>query len=419
MTKIRTLINRVLFSLCALVLSTPMAFARSCPALQDFIDDGSDSNFLLEPAYLVVAKACADIAQFSWGYFATSLQAVMALGVAIYIALYTLRNIGAFSQQDVGAYLSNEKTGVIPLLLKSAFIIFLLSYQDFVYKYLVSPVVGTGIDVGQMVTSGGTFNDASSFAGAGSVRAMFTEVIDQAREFNNKLYTIVAMGRLMLCLAFLPTVFLDWFWILIPFGLALYIFGWLLIIAISFYLLDVLFRLGVACIVLPFAIACGISKLTAQYTQKTWDMFVNIAFNFMTLGVVITFTIKMIEVSMTGSGGEEGAEAMKKFFEKPELNVADAQAISDSIGIMSFVLTALSCMIAMKLFSSVEDMADALSSTTTVAKDSGIGKQAGKEFAEKTNSAVKEPVKGLGKAAGKEAAATIGNTRIGHRLGIG
>lgn len=430
MTKIRTLINRIVYSLGFLILSTPFGWTaeeRSCGHFSSYLDKGD--SFLLGPAYNVVAKACSQVAEFAWGYFAAPLQGVMAIGVAIYIAVYTLRNIGSFSQQDTSNYLSNEKTGVIPLLIKSAFIISLLSHKDFVYLHLISPVVGTGIDVGQLVTAGSTLS-AVGFKASSDTQELFNAVIDQARDFNDRIYAIVAMGRIMLCLAFLPTIFLDWEWILIPFGLSLYVFGWLLIIGVSFYMLDVLFRLGVALMVLPFAIACGISKLTAPYTKKTWDMFVNVAFNFMTLGVVITFTVKMLQSAITGDSitlddAVEGVNVMISMIDDDkEMTVAEGDSIADSIAIMSFIITALCCMIAMKLFASVEDMADSLSSTSAITKDSkgndtGIGAQAGKALAQKGKKAVAEPAEGVAKAAGQEIKDDIASTEVGHKLGIG
>ena len=420
MTKISTLIKRIIYSLGFFILSAPLAFAeeRHCNPFGMFLKDGLGDDFLLKDAYLIVADVSSHVANMSWHTFASSLQAIMALGVGIYIAVYTLRNVGSFSNQDVGGYLSNEKTGVIPLVIKSAFIILLLSHQDFVYKYLVAPIVGAGIDVGKLV-SGSTWS--SALTNAASTKAMFHEVIKQAQDFNDKIYQIVAMGRLMLCLAFLPTVFLDWFWILIPLGSALYIFGWMLIISISFYLLDLLIRLGVACMVLPFAIACGISKLTAPYTKKTWDIFVNTAFNFIVLGVVIIFTTKMIERSLGGAIVYAGTSALRtKFFgnESTPLTVADASAISEDIGVMTFVLVALCCMIAMKLFFSVETIANQLSSTSTIAQDKGIGAQTGKEMAQTATKAVKEPAKGMAEATGKEVKDAIADTKIGHKLGI-
>jgi len=421
MTKIHTLIKRFIYSLGLFILSASFAQAeqRHCDPFSVFLNDGVGDSFLLKDAYVIVADVCSLIAVNTWYTFAESLQGLMALGVGIYIAVYTLRNVGSFSNQDVGKYLSNEKVGIIPLVIKSAFIIFLLSYQDFVYKFLIAPVVGAGIDVGKIV-SGSTWS--SALVDDGSVQEMFREVILQAQEFNDKIYQIVAMGRLMLCLAFLPVSIIDWEWILVPLGAALYIFGWMLIIGMSFYLLDLLIRLGVACIVLPFAIACGISKLTSGYTKKTWDIFVNTAFNFIVLGVIITFTTKMIEKSLGGVIVYAGTNALRqKFFsnEDTPLTVADAEAISQDIGVMTFILVALCCMIAMKLFFSVETIANQLSSTSAIASGKGIGAQYGKELAQKSTQAVKEPAKGMAEATGKEIKDTLGNTKFGHKVGIG
>lgn len=144
--------------------------------------------------------------------------------------------------------------------------------------------------IGQQIAPGGL--GAGSFSGTSDVNALFNAVINKVQEFNDQVYIVVALGRMLLCLAFLPDSIIDWYWSLMPFGAVLYVFGWFILIGVAFYLLDVLFRLAVGCMLLPMAIACGVSKFTSSYTKKAWNLFVNVFFNFVMLGVLLQFTLQ-------------------------------------------------------------------------------------------------------------------------------
>lgn len=356
MTKItNTLIKKAYFLLYGLLLSFPALaddFEQHCPTLQDYKTEGQE--FWLRGSYEVIAKTCAQLAEGSWALFATSLQAIVAIGIGIYIAMYTLRNLGAFSQQDVSAYLSNDKRGVIPLLFKGAFIILLLSDKAFVYKYLISPIIVAGAEIGG--SGWGT-----SFGSDSSVRGLFTKVINTAEDFNNRAYEIVAMGRMLLCLMKLPS-FPGWYWQMIPFGATAYIFGQMIILGIAFYMMDLLFRLGVGCIMLPMGIACGVSKYTSHYTRQLWNLFINVAFNFIILGIVVNFTISMIQHAMIGLV----AQKVELFISATVMTKAQIDQLAAELTLTAFVMLALCCIIAFKLFLSVGQIADKVSSTSSV-----------------------------------------------------
>lgn len=399
MIKLTSQIKIVYFSFLYALLCADFAFAdddfaSKCLPLWDYWNDGIGENFLLSEPFEVVKETCARVAEFSWDTFATPLQAVVGLGTAIYIAVYTLKNIGSFSQQDTMAYLSGEKGGIIPLGIKLAIITGMLGHQEFLYEYIITPVIIGSIDVSNLI-SGSSLFEVQSFA-ATNIRGLFDTVIHQAYVFNEEIFIIIAMGRILLCLAFVPTVIIDWFWWFIPFGGTFYIFGWFLLIGISFYLMDLLFRLGVGCMMLPFAVACGISKLTITYTKKVWNLFVNVAFNFIILSVIIKFTTEMLESAVAAGAGEEkiGLKTLLRFTERIALNESDVKLINDSLCVEAFLIASICCMISFKIFCGIEGIADKLSSTKSVG---GEAKKLGAEAYNHTVKPVKDRVTGFAK----------------------
>ncbi len=423
MIKIRTSIRYLFWSLLTFFISVMQAgattdtfecksaspdFTRCCPPYSEYLADGKGGNCLLCSIYEVIMDACARVVTLSWNAFAGPLQGVIVVGASIYIAVYTLRNLASFSQQDSSAYLSNDKTGIIPLGVKTAAVVWLLGNESFLYSHLIGPVIGTGLMIGQQISPGGL---GGGFGSTNDVGSLFDAVISQVRSFNDNVYAIVAMGRMLLCLSFLPDGIINWYWSLVPFGALLYVFGWFILIGVSFYLLDVLFRLAVGCMLLPMAIACGFSKFTSSYTKSAWNLFVNVFFNFVMLGVLLTFTTKMIDMSVTGNSEMEG-----KLTEKIILNKADIEAIVKNLSVMSFILTTICCMVAFKLFMEIEELADNVSSAKSVGK---LGKQAGGIVGSTAKAVVSKPMQQMGKianAARLETGKTISDSKTGMRI---
>ncbi|MCM1323639.1 MAG: hypothetical protein NC218_05715 [Acetobacter sp.] len=394
MKNISALIKFFSLSFFILLVCAAGAFADdACPSLKTYKDNGIGDKFILKGAFELIADACTKVANFSWKTFAKPLQAIVGLGTAIYIALYTLKNIGSFSQQDTSAYLSNDKTGVIPLAVKMTIVVWLLGNQAFLYKYLIGMAITTGMEVGTLI---GYTPLAQSFSSPDNLGTLFHLVIKQIIIFNNTIYKIVATGQLLLCMAFSPDNFLKDYWVVVPIGGALYIYGWLLIIGVSFYMLDVLFRLGVGCIFLPFAVACGMSKLTSVYTKKAWNLFMNVCFNFVMLGIVITFTDLMIQKCIGINIPED------KIF-----NEADIKDTIQNIGLKSFVVTSICCMITYQLFMQVEQLVEKISGADSVGK---VGSEIGSKVSQAALHAVKAPIKEVGNitaASAQEVGATV------------
>lgn len=407
MTKISFYLRFVLFNLFFMVGS---AYAKTCPTFSDYKSDGVGDNFLLMPAFNIIIKACGNVAIFIWNTFSGPLQAVIAVGASLYIAVFTLKNVGAFSQQDAFGYLSNEKAGIIPLMVKIGVILLLLTNagNDFLYGSLLAPVIKTAMDVGTQ------FSDANAaikgdFSNASNVTALFQLVRDKIVEFNEQSYSIVAMGRELLCLTFLPDSIIKAFWSLLPFGLVLYVFGWLICIGVAFYMLDVLFRLAVACILLPFAVACATSKLTVNYCKKTWFLFVNVCFNFIVLGLLLGFSVRVLANAIDGGGNLE-----KYLTSNAMLTEADVERIVDNLSLKGFLLTFICCMMIFKLFAEIENIAD-----TIVGQKSSVGKTAqavGAPVVNGMKNAVTQPAAALGKAAAQEAGSSIKNSKAGKAV---
>ncbi len=401
------------FLICTLFSFQALAETeRTCEPLKSYLDEGN--TFILNEVFYIIRDTFKGIAEGSWSIFSLPLQAVVAIGISIYIAMYTLKNIGSFSNQDVSGYLGK----VIPLLLKGAFIIFLLGHPNIVYEWLVSPIIEAGAVFSDAATeSTSVLNTNLQFKSATNLSNLFNTVIFQAKDFNQKAYRIVAMGRLLLCAMLLPDGIFDWHWSLLPFGATLFVFGWLIIIGVSFYMLDVIFRLGVGCTVLPLALACSLSKLTSEYTKKTWGLFINVAFSFVMLNIVINFAIRMIQESLNNLAEEalEGtiAGGLEVLLSSAG-NITDAavKTFIDQLQLKGFILMSLSCLIAFKLCMEVDNIVNKLSGEKALGD---TAQKMGGSLAHTSKNIAMEPVSQLKSFTGSVMDET--STKVGKAVG--
>lgn len=110
----------------------------------------------------------------------------------------------------------------------------------------------------------------------------------------------------MICNATRDFIF-SWYWLMLTYGLILFVFGWILLVGISFYIVDILIRLAFGAILLPFGVACAISNQTVGYTKNIWNIFLNVFFSFIMLGIILGITIQLVNLGMT-QGDEEGVK---------------------------------------------------------------------------------------------------------------
>ena len=355
---------KTLFYVFLIAFAFP-AFA-DCPTIQDYINEGVGDNFLLQGTFERIADISSTVTEKTWEAFSLPLRTVLAVAMGIYFAVYTLKNIGSFSKQDVASYLSKEKTGIINTGVKVGVVMFLLTDvgRSFLYGNLIIPVINSCMMIGINFISGGGNDNISAIMSSSpdDVRGLFSSVITLVSAFNEKSYTVVALGKELICLAWRPVGIFSKEWALIPFGLLIYIMGWMICIGLAFYLLDVMIRLGVGCMVLPFAVACGIYKPTTVYTNKTWGLFMNVAFNFVLLGMIVCIILELIASAM---GGNDNSALMQKILNDGLLSKGETTSLAKGLSFKRFILVTMCCMVGFKIFSEIEKLVDRISGTSS------------------------------------------------------
>lgn len=380
----------------------------TCPTIQDYKNEGistvctgcsnaEDGNCLLCSLFRIITKAASAAANMSWNTFASQLIPVVGLAAAIYIAIYVLKNVGSFTKQNAADFLTGDKKGLLLLMFKTTVIISLLK-DTWLIDNIISPVMQAGLNIGAKLSVTGATMATSSGSG---YDAIFKMVNESVKQFNDQVYETIAIGNAMICNATRPPYNpFVWYWLMLTYGLILFVFGWILLVGISFYIVDILIRLAFGAILLPFGVACAISNQTVGYTKNIWNIFLNVFFSFIMLGIILGITIQLVNLGMT-QGDEEGVkegggEALNAFLTNLNAQIDGNQIEQISKDLWSngsLLLTIVCFCVIVQLAAQIGKLADKISETSGL---TSVGSQVA--------AATGHPLM----AKGKQAAGTVG-----------
>ena len=298
--------SKILFLFCCVLMLAACGEGDDdlCPSLQD----GSNTCPLCK-FFEIMKNAAQKVADGAWDYLAVSLATVVIVISAIYITLYTLRMVTSFGKQTLADYFTGDKMGLFFFMFKVAIIVLLLMSKQIwgvneFLKYVIAPLLQAGFEIGAGVSNvGGQLYGSGSYPPTWD--GIFQMTYETAREFNMSVNYVVGIGKALACNATegLPW---DWKFLQLIYGSLTFIFGWFLLATVSFYLVDLIVRLTFGAVLLSVGIACAVSKLSMPYTKNIWNLFVNVFFSVIILGILIALILQMVELCV-GVGAESPA----------------------------------------------------------------------------------------------------------------
>ncbi len=267
-----------------------------CETVTDYEREFTDKCFTCS-LFANLMGAVQAISKGSFEATSDALIELLCIAFLIYIGYRTLLTVASPEAQKLSKYL----TELLIQGLKVAITILILQHPSFLYNKLLSPILESSVDFGMSLTG----TNAQKAAETG---AKYTSYFDTSNEyfsartaqimvgavenFSNGATTMPAIGRGFICNSFKD---LEWFFRMkvIPRvgmfteGALLYISGVGIWLAIGFYMLDCAIELGIVCALMAFFVACWPFKLTSGYTKIGWNMFLNVFFNFVMMGIIV------------------------------------------------------------------------------------------------------------------------------------
>lgn len=393
---------------------------------------------ILCPLFKVILNTDQVIASKAYDALASSFINVIAVTLALFIAYHTLLLVSSFTKQDAPKYIST----LLLLIFKVLVAVLLLSNSDYVYNYVINPLMKAGLEFGLALL----FTDASSTDGANNILTSFKSmatseaksmpkgvigtdllgsVMASVKLFSQSAAQLPAIGGTLVCVSVHEGKNVLINFEMFTQGILLLGFGWMITLSCCFYLLDSVVRFGIFCTLLPFLIAAWPFKITFKYTKTGWDIFMNAFFNFVMIGLVITVSSELI-VNAIGGGDTGGMQELVN-----AINGNDVDKLKNMMDIsgVDFLVMIACCMFAFKLVGQINALADQISTTTGSdigAKLGSVAAQAGKKVAGAAKKvggaaagAVYEGTGAKAKVEGVKQKAMDGLGRVGAKIGLG
>ena len=401
--------GKIFLTLCSVLFLA--SCGDDCPTVQE----ASTGSCPLCSLFEILTDSAAEMANDSWEALAPSLSQVVIVIAAIYIALYTLRMVSSFGKQTLADYFTGDKRGLFIFMFKATLIYLLLRGDptkafdsgDITFlRYVLGPLLSAGIEVGGVLSNAVPSGNRFEAIDVREWDDIFTMIYDSTVTFNNSVQLVSGLGEVMCCDAVVSWKPWEWKFLQLIYGTLLFCYGWILLIAISFYLLDVVIRLAFAATLLPLGITLALSHLSTAYAKSIWNMFINVFFSLIMLGIVMGFVIQSVFFCITG----ESAQNSPSFDMQAAIDQNSIAEMTNVLALLGHMLLTIICFaVLFQLIMQMNALAGKVSDTTA-ASEMNSAQEAMAPVAQSAVNAGKQTATWTGGALAK------GGQQIGHDI---
>ncbi len=331
---------------------------KGCTPLQVKLRESKDCIFC--PLFQSLYTAVQTMSRQAFDTTKDAIRKVMSLGFALYIAFSVLGHVSSMTKQDAPKFL----TGLLVSTCKFLVAFLLLMNKDTIYYYVINPLLSTALDFGgaMLFTAGDAIKtcktDTAGLSGTGD-KVLPNELYVTMECFIKGVQAEIAFaqaaGSSIMCVGRNEAsgAFGIWDFSMVFSGLAIYLCALLLSFAFGFYLIDSVVMLGVLGALMTFFIACWPFKMTGGYTGKGFNMFMNIFFTFIFMGIVVSINTQLIKASLS-TGGLENIEDVLSGG-----NIRDSKQILDING-AGFLIILCCCFFGFKFSAKTAQLAGSM-----------------------------------------------------------
>jgi len=346
------------------------------------------------PIFKVILRTIASVSSVAWHAVASPLTNVVKIFFLVLLAFEVLKAVSSVAGTKISSFLKS----VLLLGFKVAITVLLLSTPKYIYGYFLSPVIEGGLNMGVNIANasnpGGhctmSANEGVEIPSDTFAPTVYNSVLSAVRCFGQAASTMPAVGRGLTCNAWndttlgVPNISM---WIA---GAIMYVFGIMIWLAISFYMIDCTAQLGMLSGLVPLLIACWPFKLTESYTYKGCKMLMNSFFAYAMMGIVLLIGTEITTFSISGDGSD--IKAIARAIDSNDIKAL--RKICD-LGALQLLILGACAIFAMKLIGQTNDLADQFSK--------GAGSSIGNKLGGLATSAATNAAKGQAKLAGRVA----------------
>ena len=234
------------------------------------------------------------IAQNSFEKMADVFVKLLGIALLLFLGYTVLITIASPEQQKLSKFLNT----LFKQSAKVAIAVLILQSPLFIYNMAINPILEGSIDFG--ATLSGTnkasieeigkkyienFDIGNKYITVSTAQSLTGTV----ENFGKDMVIMPAIGRSLWCHAWSDLqLYIFPHFKMMFIGAMFYIFGIGIWLAVGFYILDCAIQLGLACAMMPFFIASWPFKLTNRYAVTGWNIFINVIFNFIMMGIIVS-----------------------------------------------------------------------------------------------------------------------------------
>lgn len=241
---------------------------------------------------------------------------LLLIGSAVWVAFWALKKVSSFTNPEPMAMM-NELLIFFGKVLVA--FVFINSGIGTLIGYAVNPVIAAGADYGSALISAGassmahpidlTATPEAKNAYDGPTEIVSKNVMDKILRFSEaasyEVTNNLIIGSALSCFAVQKGIHWDfviefhipdiWLWLC---GAAIWIVGFLLTLAVCYYLVDIPFKLGFAIIALPVVIGLWPFKITQGKLKAVFMIAVNAAGTFLFLSLAVAYAMVLISSAL-------------------------------------------------------------------------------------------------------------------------
>lgn len=411
---------------------------KGCPPIPIAIVDASSCTFC--PLFAVIYGAAQEMTELSFAKLAKPIAMALLVGFALYVAFKVLIQVSSFTRQDAPSFINELLIQSFKVVL--AFL-FLLN-PDQIYYYFISPVLSAGLEFGTAMLF--QASDMAQQCLGLSVEndtallpvTLYAKLDCYIRSIQNEIAVTQAVGSSLMCAgrhAAAGKIAGFWDFNMVFQGLFIWAFALMLSLAFAFYLVDAVVTLGLVGALMPFLIACWPFKITNKYSKTGIDMFLNVFFTFVFMGIVVSINTQLIGQAMNGGTGTEtagsessggtagGLSALAKALSGDDIDTVKNMT---DLGFGGFLILIFCCLFGFKFSNQSSTLANKMAGGAGISIGAGIAGMAAKgakDLGVKATKPARKAVAGkatemVGKA-GNAVAAKLGLGKFGGKTGAG
>ena len=237
---------------------------------------------------------------------------VLLIGSMIWIAFFVLKNLASFTNIEPASMVNSLLVQFFKIMV--AYVVIMSGADTFIW-YVVNPLIAAGTDygIGVLDASAGILNTQLSeeytYKGVSSVSAdILNNVLALTQGVDHVVSENLVIGHALTCHsthagAWVNETILNFriiipnIWIFIC-GLLIWFAGFMLVLGVCFYLLDITFKLGLAIMIFPVVMGLWPFSLTANKLSICIATILRSAAIFAFLAITTSFAMALISVSL-------------------------------------------------------------------------------------------------------------------------